>query len=390
MNKSKGDQGALVSVIIPIYKVEDYLKTCVDSVLQQSYQQLEVILVDDGSPDDCGAICDAYAAADPRVLVIHRANGGLSAARNSGLECATGEFITFVDSDDWIDRETIAGYMRLFAEHPELDLVESMVYSSKSLDPCLLGQHIPNPGLYDCVVTQREFLERLCMTVHGRTSPSVWNKCYRRTLIGPLRFREGYVFEDLDFQLRLSVRLRHYMNWSRLCYFYRTHRPGAITEAIETKLIPKFADNYNNMQHILLHLRELKKQGFQYPEDSISLEEHEAYIATRFITEMIRPPYFILARSQVRKLLYQIQAPYFKFLADYPYLASVPRWRRERWIAIRSYTLYMKGYLPTLYAYGRVRRAIVRLKEGLLETLDHIIHLHHHDPSDMLHHDHGI
>ena len=89
----------LFSVIIPVYKVEDYLAECVDSVINQTYRNLEIILVDDGSPDGCGAMCDAYAAQDKRVRVLHKENGGLSSARNAGLEVMTGEWLLFVDSD---------------------------------------------------------------------------------------------------------------------------------------------------------------------------------------------------------------------------------------------------------------------------------------------------
>ena len=93
-------ENPIISIIVPIYNVEEYLPKCIDSILNQTYKELEVILVDDGSPDSCGKICDRYAKKDERVKVIHQKNGGLSAARNSGLDCANGEYIGFVDSDD--------------------------------------------------------------------------------------------------------------------------------------------------------------------------------------------------------------------------------------------------------------------------------------------------
>lgn len=92
-----------ISVIVPIYKVENYLNRCVESIRKQTYRNLEIILVDDGSPDACGEMCDRYAQEDSRIRVIHKENGGLSDARNAGIEVATGEYIAFVDSDDWID-----------------------------------------------------------------------------------------------------------------------------------------------------------------------------------------------------------------------------------------------------------------------------------------------
>ena len=108
MNREAPDAGEwiqapLISVIVPIYKVESYLRECVDSILDQTHRNLEVILVDDGSPDACPAICDEYAARDARVRVIHKTNGGLSDARNAGLDVARGEWIGFVDSDDVVD-----------------------------------------------------------------------------------------------------------------------------------------------------------------------------------------------------------------------------------------------------------------------------------------------
>ena len=94
-----------ISVIVPIYKVEPYLRQCFDSIVGQTYRNLEIILIDDGSPDNCGAICNEYAERDNRVTVIHKQNGGLSAARNDGIAATTGDWIAFVDSDDWIETD---------------------------------------------------------------------------------------------------------------------------------------------------------------------------------------------------------------------------------------------------------------------------------------------
>src|SRR5574344_122915 len=97
----------LVSIIVPVYKVEPYLKRCLDIILNQTYKNIEIILVDDGSPDKCPQICDEYAKKDNRIIVIHQENGGLSAARNTGLDIAKGEYISFVDSDDWVHLQYI-------------------------------------------------------------------------------------------------------------------------------------------------------------------------------------------------------------------------------------------------------------------------------------------
>lgn len=96
---------SLISVIIPVYKVEEYLDRCVESILNQTYTNLEILLVDDGSPDNCPRLCDEYALKDARVRVIHKENGGLASARNAGLEKANGQFVSFIDSDDWIEKK---------------------------------------------------------------------------------------------------------------------------------------------------------------------------------------------------------------------------------------------------------------------------------------------
>ena len=105
-----------ISVIVPVYKVEPYLARCIESIQKQTYFNLEIILVDDGSPDNCGNLCDEYAAKDNRICVIHKKNGGLSDARNAGIESASGSYLCFADSDDWLDRDMIALLYKLCIE----------------------------------------------------------------------------------------------------------------------------------------------------------------------------------------------------------------------------------------------------------------------------------
>lgn len=113
----------LISVIVPVYKVERYLEQCIESILHQTYRQLEIILVDDGSPDRCGDICDCYAEQDSRIRVIHQANGGLSCARNAGLAIATGDYIGYVDSDDYLLPTMYEELLQGFEEHENVGII---------------------------------------------------------------------------------------------------------------------------------------------------------------------------------------------------------------------------------------------------------------------------
>ena len=118
----------LISVIVPIYGVEKYLEQCLDSILNQTYRQLEIILIDDGSTDRCGEICDRYASRDSRIKVIHQTNQGLSAARNVGMDMATGEYISFIDSDDYIDLHFYEKMVQGFLDYPNAPIIACLVY----------------------------------------------------------------------------------------------------------------------------------------------------------------------------------------------------------------------------------------------------------------------
>ena len=182
----------LVSIIIPVYQVEKYLDKCIVSVINQTYNNLEIILVDDGSPDNCPAICDQWQTKDPRIKVIHQENGGLSHARNEGLKIATGEFIGFVDSDDWIEPKM---YETLLTALLESDAdIAICNYQSEHEDSQVIIQKTKLPVIN--TYTAEAALE-LLLSEKAFIHNFVWNKLFRKHLLENLPFPEGKLYEDI-------------------------------------------------------------------------------------------------------------------------------------------------------------------------------------------------
>lgn len=187
-----------ISVIVPVYKVEQFIHRCVDSILRQSFYNFELILVDDGSPDNCGAICDDYAAGDNRIHVIHQKNGGLSAARNTGIDYvlrnSDSHWIAFVDSDDWV--------------HPDYLKV---LYSTARQALCKISacgffrtEGEPFPPEQDFSVQCLSADDYYCGEIHGGVTAVAWNKLYHRSLFKNLRYPIGKLHED-EFTTYLAV-----------------------------------------------------------------------------------------------------------------------------------------------------------------------------------------
>lgn len=178
-----------ISVIIPIYKVEAYLDKCVQSVVGQSYQNLEIILVDDGSPDNCGAMCESWARRDSRIKVVHKENGGLSDARNAGLAVATGELISFIDSDDWIEPEFLQTLYDAMVNQ-DAQIAECAIHLVDE-DGNILRDRSPSKTE---VIETKEALRRLIL--EEGVFQTVWNKLYRREVMDGILFEKGKYNED--------------------------------------------------------------------------------------------------------------------------------------------------------------------------------------------------
>lgn len=213
-------QQPLISVIVPVYNVEQYLDECVSSLRNQSYQNLEILLIDDGSPDDCPAMCDTYASEDHRVRVIHKKNGGLADARNTGLDHATGDFIAFVDSDDWIAPETYSEMIQMIQSNLGLDIVccaASRIVRGVETEVCFSYYET------DTVLPGREVTRRMLLDEIGS---QVVKGLYRRICWEGVRFPLGRLYEDISTTFKAYLKADYIGFINKPFYKYRTNDEG--------------------------------------------------------------------------------------------------------------------------------------------------------------------
>lgn len=248
----------LITVIIPVYNVEEYIRQCIDSVIGQTYTELEVILVDDGSTDSSGIICDEYVRKDTRIKVIHKENGGLSSARNVALDIATGEYIAFVDSDDYLALDTFEKcYAKLLQTNADVCMFSHYTTDGKEQIP----QKLPfKKEFYNRVEVQ----ELVFPKFFGATQDDdalegfVCRQVFKRTIIGDTRFRSEreYFAEDVAFDIEV------YNNVSSICiineplYFYRY---------VATSLSNKYREDlFEKFNKLLVFMNEMGEGGDIY------------------------------------------------------------------------------------------------------------------------------
>lgn len=204
----------LISVIVPVYKVEAYLDKCIASIVNQTYTNLEIILVDDGSPDNCPAMCDAWAAKDSRIKVIHKENGGLSDARNVGMAAATGEFLAFVDSDDWID---VQMYQTLLEAAADTNSDIASCGARRIWPDGRPPQELRTVNRYR--VMEQEDALKAFITSDGLVQ-TVWNSIYRKEVAQGVSFPVGLIHEDEFWTWKVFVRAKRVVTISETYYNY--------------------------------------------------------------------------------------------------------------------------------------------------------------------------
>ena len=203
----------MISIIVPIYKVEKYIHQCIESIINQTYKDLDIILIDDGSPDNCGEICDKYALKDSRIRVFHTTNKGLSAARNVGIRAAKGEYIGFVDSDDWIDPTMYE------------ELLDNLIRYNADISACGVQveckkrkrKNVSNE-ISDTLYTKDEAIRA---HIYETFDQYIWNKLYRSSIWGEIMFPEGKNFEDVSVFYRVLLSTSSIVFRSANLYHYR-------------------------------------------------------------------------------------------------------------------------------------------------------------------------
>ena len=213
------------SFIVPVYKVENYIKRCIDSIICQTYADIEIILVDDGSPDECPKICDEYARKDHRIQVIHQKNGGLSDARNSGLKIAKGEYIIFVDSDDYVEKKACELFLALTDRKYDILVGDAYVEGGVSH-----VDHIKS----NIVMTGEQYLEEAFL--HSSAPRAVWLNIYRREFLNEndLFFKYGILHEDEEFTPRCFLKAKTVF-CTGIYFYHYVIRQGSIMRQLDKR-----------------------------------------------------------------------------------------------------------------------------------------------------------
>lgn len=234
----------LISVIVPVYKVQAYLEQCVQSILSQTYKELQVVLVDDGSPDNCGEMCDGLAHTDARIQVIHKSNGGLSDARNAGIAQAKGDYFAFIDSDDWVANEYIEYLYRGIECGGDISVCNFFTVRGKNEIPWR------KPSDVFSVMSSMEAVKNMLYAESFDTS--AWGKLFPRACFDEIEFPRGMLYEEVATTYRLLLTQKTVSVGRKPLYYYRMRAESIVNSAFDIRCM----DMLTNTQRIYVYAAE--------------------------------------------------------------------------------------------------------------------------------------
>ena len=247
---------ALISLIIPVYKVEKYLEKCIQSLINQTYENLQIILVDDGSPDNCGKICDEYAKKDHRIEVIHKSNGGLSDARNKGLEIAKGEYIGFVDSDDYIEADMYEVLYNLLKQYnADVSICNFYTVSQGKIS-------IKNADNGINEYNRIEILKEILLDKNIQSY--AWNKLYKKELFDEIKYPIGKKYEDIGTTFYLLEKCNKVVVTGKPEYYYINRQDSIVNNVTETTITDYIELIMQRYDYIEENIKELSSYNKDY------------------------------------------------------------------------------------------------------------------------------
>ncbi|SMC40372.1 Glycosyltransferase involved in cell wall bisynthesis [Oscillospiraceae bacterium] len=218
----------LISIVVPVYNVEKYLRECVDSILAQTYHNFELLLVDDGATDSSGEICNEYAESDPRIQVFHKENGGLSDARNYGIDRIKGDYITFIDSDDFVGKEYLDILIRMAEEHKaDISAIGTIVFEDDG--------EIPDCTVSDDIIVETADEAIIDMLLRKNFGLSAWGKLYASDLFDQIRFPAGKIYEDLFTTPYVAKESKKIVFSNSRQYYYRQRSNSIVHSKLSQK-----------------------------------------------------------------------------------------------------------------------------------------------------------
>ena len=247
---------ALISIIIPVYKVEKYLEKCIQSVINQTYENLQIILVDDGSPDNCGKICDEYDKKDHRIEVIHKSNGGLSDARNKGLEIAKGEYIGFVDSDDYIEADMYEVLYNLLKQYnADVSICNFYTVSQGKIS-------IKNADNGINEYNRIEILKEILLDKNIQSY--AWNKLYKKELFDEIKYPIGKKYEDIGTTFYLLEKCNKVVVTGKSEYYYINRQDSIVNNVTESTITDYIELIMQRYDYIEKNIKELSSYNKDY------------------------------------------------------------------------------------------------------------------------------
>lgn len=310
----------LLSVIIPIYNVEQYLDRCMESIVNQTYKNLEIIMVDDGSPDNCPKLCDEWAKRDNRIIVIHKQNGGLSDARNMGLSIATGEYIAFVDSDDFVDLDMYR------------TMIEALERTDSDISTC--GRYLYRNGeISERYTSCKEMLltatQAICELLRGGLiEEAAWDKVYKKDLFNGIVFPVGEINEDLPIMPHLFERANKIVCTGKPFYYYCANT-GSITH-----------EPYDEKKRIVIkHIKEVSNYiENKYPELKGAVGEFQGRYSGSFL--------IIFNQNNDLKKIYKDDYQFYKSLCKRNFINLLKSSKRTKKQKIELTCILLGIYRP--------------------------------------------